>query len=121
MQRVTEPAGDHGRHAFERANDGPLFALLSFMKNDDSSQDRKTRVKGDRVIHTVRGGEPYHGNIDDRPRGLTTEEAENRRVGWDIKDRQIFEAAHGEQQASADGDPDATMPLPGRPRRNATD
>jgi hypothetical protein len=90
------------------------------MKNDDSTQDRKTRVDGDRVIHTVKGS-LYHGNNDERPRGLTTEQAENERVGWDIKERQIREAAHGEQQATEWGDPDATMPLPGRGRKNETD
>jgi len=90
------------------------------MKKDDSTQDRKTRTKDDRVIHTVKGS-PYHGDAADRPRGLTTEQAENRRTGWDIKDRQVFEAARGAQQASEAGDPNATMPLPGRMRRNQKD
>jgi hypothetical protein len=90
------------------------------MKDDEGTQDRKTRQKDDRVIHTVKGT-PYHGDAAERPRGLTTEQAENRRAGWDIKDRQVFEASHGEQQASEAGDPDATQPLPGRTRRNASD
>jgi hypothetical protein len=51
------------------------------------SQDRKTRVKGDRVIHTVKGS-LYHGDRYDHPRGLTTEQAEERRVGTKIDERQ---------------------------------
>jgi hypothetical protein len=49
--------------------------------------DRKTRVKGNRVIHTTKGT-PYHGDAAERPRGLTTEQAEDQRVGTKIGERQ---------------------------------
>jgi hypothetical protein len=61
-----------------------------------SSPDRKTRVKGDRVIHTTRGV-PYHGDRYEPPRGLTTEQNESQRVGAKIDERQVREAAHGER------------------------
>jgi hypothetical protein len=56
----------------------------------------KKRVKGNRVIHTQQGG-VYHGDVYDRPRGLTTEQAESQRVGEKIDERQVREAAHGER------------------------
>jgi hypothetical protein len=62
------------------------------------SQDRKTRVKGDRVIHTVKGS-IYAGDRYERPRGLTTEQYEDERTGAKIQRRQVreaaFEGAHG--------------------------
>ena len=65
------------------------------------SQDRKTRIKGDRVIHTPKGT-LYHGDRYDRPRGLTTEENESQRTGAKLAQRQVREAAHdglgGKQQ-----------------------
>ena len=64
------------------------------------SQDRKTRIDGDRVIHTVKGT-PYHGDRYSRPTGLTTEQNEERRVGTKIDERQTFEAARGEQDSTA--------------------
>ena len=48
--------------------------------------DRKTRTKGNRVIHTPKGA-LYHGDAAERPRGLTTEQAEDQRVGTKIGDR----------------------------------
>ncbi|HEX9984240.1 MAG TPA: hypothetical protein VGF69_13315 [Thermoanaerobaculia bacterium] len=56
------------------------------------SQDRKTRIDGDRVIHTVKGT-PYHGDRYTRPYGLTTEQNEARRVGPKLDERQGNEAA----------------------------
>lgn len=55
-------------------------------------QDRKTRVKGNRVIHTVKGT-PYHGNRYEGPRGLTNEQQESQRVGAKLDERQTREAA----------------------------
>lgn len=49
------------------------------------------RVKGNRVIHTERG--IYHGDVAERPRGLTTEQAEDQRVGSRIGARQRREDA----------------------------
>ena len=57
-----------------------------------SSPDRKTRSKGNRVIHTSRGG-VYHGDAAERPRGLTTEQAEDQRRGAKIDERQRREPA----------------------------
>lgn len=73
------------------------------------SQDRKTRVDGDRVIHTV-NGTPYHGNRYEGPRGLTTEQNEARRVGAKLDERQGREYSHG-------GDPSK----PGIERLDGTD
>ena len=61
------------------------------------SPDRKTRVKGDRVIHTP-NGTPYSGNRYEGPRGLTTEQNEARRVGAKLDERQSREYAHGGQE-----------------------
>ena len=55
-------------------------------------QDRKTRVKGNRVIHTVKGT-LYHGDRYEGPRGLTTEQKESQRTGAKIVQRQTREAA----------------------------
>jgi hypothetical protein len=57
-----------------------------------SSPDRKTRSKGNRVIHTARGG-VYKGDAAERPRGLTTEQAEDQRRGAKIDVRQRRESA----------------------------
>ena len=54
--------------------------------------DRKVRVKGNRVIHTTRGG-IYKGDVAERPYGLTTEQAEEQRTGTKIDERQTREAA----------------------------
>lgn len=62
------------------------------------SQDRKTRVDGDRVIHTVNGN-IYSGNRYEGPRGLTTEQNEARRVGPKLDERQGREYAHGGQES----------------------
>ena len=65
------------------------------------SQDRKTRVKGDRVIHTVKGA-PYAGDRYEGPRGLTNEQQESQRTGAKLDERQTREEAHdglgGKQQ-----------------------
>jgi hypothetical protein len=60
------------------------------MRNDKPS---KTRVKGGTVYHTPRGG-VYHGDITERPRGLTTEQAESQRVGAKIDERYPRDDAH---------------------------
>jgi len=54
--------------------------------------DRKVRVKGNRVIHTTRGS-VYHGDVGERPRGLTTEQANEERTGTKLAARQSREAA----------------------------
>lgn len=54
--------------------------------------DRKVRVKGNRVIHTPRGG-MYKSDVTERPMGLTTEQAEDQRTGTKIAARQTREAA----------------------------
>ncbi|HEX8172418.1 MAG TPA: hypothetical protein VF824_17925 [Thermoanaerobaculia bacterium] len=82
------------------------------------SQDRKTRVKGDRVIHTV-NGTPYAGERYEGPRGLTNEQQEAQRTGHKLADRQTREAAHdglgGKQQVERlDGTDDVTSVRKGR-------
>jgi hypothetical protein len=67
--------------------------------------DRKVRVKGNRVIHTTRGG-VYHGDVAERPRGLTTEQAEDQRVGSKLDERQTREAA----QRAIEAKPRRTTP-----------
>jgi hypothetical protein len=57
------------------------------------SQDRKTRVEGNRVIHTVKGS-LYKGDRGERPYGLTTEQWEEQRTGTKLDERQVREAAH---------------------------
>ena len=57
------------------------------------SQDRKTRVVGDRVIHK-NSGSIYKGDAMERPRGLTTEQWESQRTGAKLDERQVREAAH---------------------------
>ncbi|HKO00248.1 MAG TPA: hypothetical protein VJ032_01060 [Thermoanaerobaculia bacterium] len=86
------------------------------MRDDDrgnnektGSPDRKTRVDGDRVIHTTAGA-VYHGDAAERPRGLTTEQANNQTEGWNVK----------EQQARDDGARAKDAP-PHHVGRNATD
>lgn len=54
--------------------------------------DRKVRVKGNRVIHTPRGG-MYKANVAERPMGLTAEQAEDQRTGTKVAARQTREAA----------------------------
>ena len=82
------------------------------------SQDRKTRLKGDRVIHTVKGT-PYHGDANERPRGLTTEQAEDQRVGAKIDERQTRQAAQGDGMPSAVGDVNARQKRPAEGRRGS--
>jgi hypothetical protein len=82
------------------------------------SQDRKTRVKGDRVIHTVKGS-PYRGDAAERPAGLTTEQAEDQRVGTKIHARQTREAAQGDGMPSAVGNVSARQKRPAEGRRGS--
>jgi hypothetical protein len=63
------------------------------------SPDRKTRVKGDRVIHTPKGT-LYHGDRYEGPRGLTNEQQEERRVGAKIDERQGRQYAHAATTSS---------------------
>lgn len=78
---------------------------------NDNSQDRKTRIKGDRVIHTVKGkftpGGVEGGEV---PRGLTAEQWEEQRTGHKLDERQVREAAHdglsGKQQVERLGGTD---------------
>jgi len=72
-------------------------------ENERNSPDRKTRRDGDRVIHTVQGV-PFHGDENLPPRGLTVEQAEEQRNGSKLDERQVREAAHGEQQSTPVGD-----------------
>jgi len=81
------------------------------------SPDRKTRVKGDRVIHTVNGS-LYKGGYEG-PRGLTNEQAEERRVGTKIDERQGRQYAHGSHDIKPgigrlDGTDDVTTVKKGR-------
>jgi hypothetical protein len=93
------------------------------MANDrnSSSPDRKTRVDGDRVIHTVKGT-PYHGDLYEGPRGLTNEQKESQRVGAKLDERQVREAAHdglgGKQQVERlDGTDEVAETRKGRGNR----
>ena len=97
------------------------------MHDDDGSRgirvgsaDRKTRQKGKTVYHTTRGG-IYHGDAAERPRGLTTEQAEDQRTGAKIDERQVREASHGERQATEWGNPNERQPEPGKAHRRDTD
>lgn len=82
------------------------------------SQDRKTRIKGDRVIHTVNGS-LYHGDRYEGPRGLTNEQAEERRVGTKMDERQGRQFSHGGHDVKPgierlDGTDDVTTTKKGR-------
>ncbi|HEX8410412.1 MAG TPA: hypothetical protein VF883_16220 [Thermoanaerobaculia bacterium] len=82
------------------------------------SPDRKTRVKGNRVIHTV-SGNLYKGDRYEGPRGLTNEQAEERRVGTKIDERQGRQYAHGSHDVKPgisrlDGTDDVTTVKKGR-------
>jgi hypothetical protein len=82
------------------------------------SQDRKTRVRDDRVIHTVQGS-LNRGNRYEAPRGLTPEQYEAQRTGPKLDERQVREAAHdgmgGKQQIERlDGTDEVTETRKGR-------
>ncbi len=82
------------------------------------SPDRKTRVVGNRVIHTPKGT-LYHGDRYEGPRGLTTEQNEARRVGPKMDERQGREYAHGGHSSKPgvtrlDGTDDVTDTRKGR-------
>ena len=83
------------------------------------SADRKTRIKGNRVIHTPNGS-IYHGDADERPRGLTTEQWNAQKNGAKIDERQIREGAQGIGQATQWGDINEQAARPGE-RLNGTD
>jgi len=89
---------------------------IDVMKNDRE----KTRVKGNRIIHTTKGG-IYKGDRAERPSGLTTAEAEDQRTGVKIDARHVREAAQGERQATAWGDINERQPQPGTKKRVKTD
>ena len=75
------------------------------------SQDRKTRTKGDTVIHTV-GGSIRHGDRTEAPRGLTAEQANEQRSGIKLDERQTREnviSAEGH-----DGSDDVSAPFGGK-------
>ena len=57
-----------------------------------------TRTTGNRVIHANRGG-VYHGDAAERPRGLTTEQAEDQRVGTKVGARRSKEEARSVVEA----------------------
>ena len=84
-------------------------------KKGAGSTDRKTRVKGNRVIHTPSGA-LYRGSQSEPPRGLTDEQAEDQRTGVKIDERQVREAAQGERQATEWGDINARASVPGTKR-----
>lgn len=91
-------------------------------EKEPQSPDRKTRVKGDRVIHTPRGN-VYRGDLYEGPRGLTNEQKESQRVGAKIDERQTREAAHdglgGKQQVERlDGTDEVTETKKGRGSRH---
>ena len=74
------------------------------------SPDRKTRIEGNRVIHTPKGT-LHHDDFNSPPFGLTEEQWEERRRGSKIDERQVLEDAHdglrGKQQIERlDGDRD---------------
>jgi hypothetical protein len=80
------------------------------MRNDES-QDRKTRTDGDRVVHTV-GGSIRHGDMNEAPRGLTAEQANEQRSGIKLDERQTREStttAEGKQ-----GTDDVSAPFGGK-------
>jgi hypothetical protein len=93
------------------------------MKNETEttgSPDEKTRIDGDRVIHTPKGA-LYQGDSAEPPRGLTNEQSQNQRTGWNIAEREIREAAQGEGQATEWGDTNERQPAPGKPHKGDSD
>jgi hypothetical protein len=71
--------------------------------------DRKTRVRGNRVIHKT-SGSLHRGDVGEPPRGLTVDQWENQRTGAKLDERQVREAAHdglgGKQQVERLGGTD---------------
>src|SRR3954469_14768758 len=90
-------AGAHTRNSTPPSASSAPTARRRFMRTRRakarpmSSPDRKTRIKGNRVMHTPKGG-VYKGDAAERPRGLTTEQAEDQRRGTKIDERQRREA-----------------------------
>jgi hypothetical protein len=92
-------------------------------KNDDktgSSPDRKARIEGDRVIHTPKGN-LYRGDSAEPPRGLTADQSQNQRTGWNVAEREIRDGAQGTGQATEWGDVTERQPTPGKPGKGDTD
>lgn len=82
------------------------------------SPDRKTRIDGDRVIHTP-NGTLHHGNRYEGPRGLTTEQNEARRTGAKLDERQARQTGFGGKMvkpplSNLDGTDDVTEVKKGR-------
>lgn len=82
------------------------------------SPDRKTRIAGDRVIHTPKGT-LHHGDRFEGPRGLTTEQNEARRTGAKLDERQSRQTGFGGQMekppvSRLDGTDDVTDVKKGR-------
>jgi hypothetical protein len=72
------------------------------MKNDGNaagSADRKT-IEGDRVIHTPKGN-LYRGDSGEPPRGLTNDQSQNQRTGWNVAEQEIRDGAQGTGQATS--------------------
>lgn len=93
------------------------------MKNSDEtngSPDRKTRVEGNRVIHTPKGN-VYRGDSAEPPRGLTNDQSQNQRTGWNVAEREIREGAQGTGQATEWGDVTERQPEPGKVRKGDRD
>ena len=94
------------------------------MKNDThisdgrGSPDKKTRVEGNRVIHSSKGS-VNRTALAESPRGLTAEEGEEERVGSKIGNREVREAAQGERQSSASGPISARQSTPGTAEHKA--
>lgn len=86
------------------------------------SPDRKTRVNGNTVIHTVKGN-VYSGDRYEAPRGLTNEQWQDQRTGAKLDERQVREAAHdglsGKQQVERlDGSDEVAETKKGGRRRS---
>ena len=64
-----------------------------------ANQPSKTRRKGNTVYHAPKGA-IYHGDVAERPIGLTTEEAEEQRVGGKLDERQVRDAAQAKRATS---------------------
>jgi hypothetical protein len=64
-----------------------------------ANQPSKTRRKGNTVYHAPKGA-VYHGDTAERPIGLTTEQAEDQRVGSKLDERQVRDAAQAKRATS---------------------
>lgn len=71
-----------------------------------NKQDRKTRLRGDTVVHRNEG-RLFQGQSYEPPRGLTAEQGEEERTGAKLGDRQVREGAQGDGQSTPWGDTSA--------------